>query len=400
MATEQGIINSGQDFFNSLRLRHIYGDLNTIEAKINKRSFLRLTNPDPDIVAAEAERIIQAGPLRGISFIEANKQGYFVYEGAPVPLAWWAPHRFERQFLTRLAHSLTGEFPFILDVACGTGLLAKLLAAETDAKVVGLDPGEIFNEMSGIDRLPDTPGNILLRKKDVWKAVNTYGPKYPYQLNRERRELLKRLKREPEKVSIFLSPEYPYSSSAKEGFNRPNEGVEELSDEVKRIQEIAPLYKAPSPIDLVICSFMPVGADLTVPIRDGIYPKGIVYVRQMRGGTGTGDYFLYEYLNPESSKRLRYSQISFNPGEHYQVVARWPTPSQNNWHASETNKLQSPMTAEVVVQLRKDVVLAKTDRITCPSYPWDQDIEDFLGQVLRKELFFAGIEQATNSLFA
>ena len=32
-------------------------------------------------------------------------------------------------------------------------------------------------------------------------------------------------------------------------------------------------------LDLVICSFMPSTADLTIPIRDGINPKAIVYIR-------------------------------------------------------------------------------------------------------------------------
>lgn len=398
MPTEQGAVPFRQNFFNNLGLRHIYGDRTTSVAKINKRSYLRLTNPDPDIVVAEAEKIIQQGPLRGISFIEANKRGYYVYEGAPEALAWWAPHRLERQFIGRLAHAVGGDTPFILDVACGTGFVAKVLAAETDAKVLGIDSEASFDDMFGIDRLPYTPGGVSLRKRDVWNVVNTLGPKYPPKLYRERRELLKRLQRGKPSV-VFRSQKYPFSSSALEGVNRVNEGVEELYDEMKRIQEIAPLYKTPSPIDLVICSFMPDGLDLTVPIRDGIYPKGIVYIRQMRGGTGAGDYYLYDYLNMENAESLRYSQISFNPGEHYKVVARWPTPSRNNWLASEGDKLRNPMTAEVVVQLRKDIVLSKIEESTSPSYPWDNDIEVFLGKVLRKDLFFAGIEQATNSLF-
>ncbi|KAF0247639.1 MAG: hypothetical protein FD167_2957, partial [bacterium] len=182
------------------------------------------------------------------------------------------------------------------------------------------------------------------------------------------------------------------------GVNVPEE-VEQLSDEVRRLQEITPLYTTPSPVDLAVSSFMANKVELTIPIRDGIHPKCIVYVRHIRGITGAGDYFLEEF-DPES---LRYSQISFNPGEHYRVVARWPTPIQLDWYnrdrRSSLDDILSlhSMTAEVVVQLRKDVILAKTESTTSPSYPWDQDIEALVGE--EKGIFFAGIEQASDSLF-
>ena len=114
----------------------------------------------------------------------------------------------------------------------------------------------------------------------------------------------------------------------------------------------------------------------------------------MRGGTGAGDYFLMGWPYPEV---LRYSQISFNPGENYQVVARWPTPSLNDWHRRNEIK-QNNVTAEVIVQLRKDVTLVGTDRIASPAYPWDQDIEELVGW--RRQSYLGEIEQVTQSLFA
>lgn len=254
--------------------------------------------------------------------------------------------------------------------------------------------------MFNFRRLPDTPGDVTFLKRDVWNVVDTFGPKYPAGLNRERRQLLRKLKREPDHKSIFSVPEYPFFAGV--SINMPNQDVEPLYDEVRRLQEITPLHTDPSPVDIVICSFMPSKVDLTIPIRDGIYPKCIVYVRQVSGATGAGDYFL-EDLNPES---LRYSQISFNPGEHYEVVARWPTPNKQDVNNANIERPEledilplRPMTAEVVIQLRKDVMPVQTEEVILQSHPWDQEIEDFFVSEREKGLFFDGINEATRALF-
>lgn len=387
-------VEGGQSFFDSVSLGHIYGDRNTVQVKINKRSYMRLADPNPDVVRTEGMKIIEEHGLRGLRAAEATREGYFVYEGMPYALAWWTPHKAERELLVRLAHSLTNDTPFILDVPCGTGFLARLLATETDSRVVGLDSGKgDLLGMFNFRRLPDTPGDVALLKRDVWNVIDTLGPKYPSYLNRERRQLLRQLRREPEH-------EYPFFAAT--GINVTNERAEPLSDEIRRLQEITPLHTDPSPVDVVVCSFMPDKADLTIPIRDGIYPKCIVYVRQISGGTGAGDYFL-EDLNPES---LRYSQISFNPGEYYEVVARWPTPNKQDVNNKDMEKPEledilplRPMTAEVVVQLRKDVVPVQTSEVSLQSHPWDQEIEDFFISDREKWLFFGGINEASRLLF-
>lgn len=112
-------VESGQGYFDSFSLGHIYGDRNTVSARINKRSYMRLADPNPDVVMAEGMKIIQKHGLRGLRTAEATREGYFVYEGMPYALAWWTPHRVERELLVRLVHSLTNNTPLMLDVDAG-----------------------------------------------------------------------------------------------------------------------------------------------------------------------------------------------------------------------------------------------------------------------------------------
>lgn len=397
-------VESGQSFFDAVHLGQIYGDRNTVSVRINKQSYMLLTDPDPEVVMAEGMKIIEKNRLRGLRWAEATKRGYFAYEGMPYALAWWIPHRMEREFLVRLARSVTNVTPLILDVGCGTGFLARLMAAETEAEVVGVDYGtkgdRIRLGLFTFDRLPDTPGNVTLLKRDVWNVVDTFGPKYPAPLNRERRQLLRKLRRAPKHDSIFFGPEYPFFADA--SINVSNQNMEPLSGEIRRLQEITPLYTEPSSVDVAICSFMPTRVELTIPIRDGIFPKCIVYVRQISGGTGAGDYFLEDF-NPES---LRYSQISFNPGEHYETVARWKTPNKQDLNNVDIERPEledilrlHSVTAEVVVQLRKNVVPAQTGEVTLPSHPWDQEIEEFFITDRERGAFFDGINEAARLLF-
>lgn len=169
---------------------------------------------------------------------------------------------------------------------------------------------------------------------------------------------------------------------------------EQFKDEIQRLQEIADLYYSPSPVDMAICSFMPLETELTVPIRDGIYPKCIVYVRPSNGRSGAGDY----YLERDPAEDLRFAMMSLNPGVHYRTLARWPTVSNLDWYPYERFfGYTGSLGAEVVIQIRNDVTVRNTPDIQINSYPWDQEIEVMLAKYNRAKEFFGGMEEARKS---
>jgi SAM-dependent methyltransferase len=72
--------------------------------------------------------------------------GYYVVEGdkssSDMPLSYWAPRREEIQRIVEVAKYLHKgtDRPKILDVGCGSGFLAYLLALTGEVDVIGIDP--------------------------------------------------------------------------------------------------------------------------------------------------------------------------------------------------------------------------------------------------------------------
>jgi SAM-dependent methyltransferase len=88
------------------------------------------------------------------------------------PVSYWAPRREEIQRFVEIAKAVhTGEGrPRILDVGCGTGFLAYLLAETGEVDVIGLDP-----EQSLIQGSPYSHSNLELEVGDSNDAVEKYG---------------------------------------------------------------------------------------------------------------------------------------------------------------------------------------------------------------------------------
>lgn len=105
------------------------------------------------------------------------------------PVSYWAPRREEIQRFVDIAKAVyRGEGkPKVLDVGCGTGFLAYLLAETGEVDVIGLDPEE-----SLIMNSPYSHPNLQLEVGDSRDAVKRYSGQdfdivinswMPYQLN-------------------------------------------------------------------------------------------------------------------------------------------------------------------------------------------------------------------------
>lgn len=88
------------------------------------------------------------------------------------PVSYWAPRREEIQRFVEIAKAVhNGEGrPKVLDVGCGTGFLACLLARTGEVDVIGLDP-----EQSLIHGSPYSHPNLRLEVGDSNDAVKKYG---------------------------------------------------------------------------------------------------------------------------------------------------------------------------------------------------------------------------------
>lgn len=279
---------------------------------------------------------------------------------------FWAPHEYERELLLNLAISLgSKEKPFIVDVGCGTGFIGNLLTMDGGVDVLGVDTSQNTLEV------PLFSKDITLVTRDIWDISQSLGPHYNPEISREIEEITLDIKRNTVGEPVFHShngvTETGLDTSALEGWK----------EKVKKLQRLVRQYDEPSLVDMAFCSFMEKYVELTIPIRDTIHPRCIVYVRAVDGNTGAGDYYSVTEHFPYYED-LEYHIMSFSPGDNYKTIARWRTPSALDWDVESNSFDYGGNGAEVIIQLRKDINLRLCETLTVPSYPWDAELKTLL----------------------
>lgn len=283
--------------------------------------------------------------------------------------------------------------PTILEAACGSGIVSRVLAAEGNIEVIGVDPKAV---KMGSERIPPTPGSVQLRQADLWDVIDEFSPGFPQDVVSRRKTLLNTIKAEYSKKAIFelfcLG-----CACGQEG------DPQRVKNEVRELQELARTTEMSSPIDIVLCSFMPRDIDLTVPLRDGIYPKAIIYTRPISGMSGAGDFYVEGIFDRDTDEEIMpddNAAISFNPGSNYRTVARWLTPCSNDWwYFNKPPHFYERFKAEVVIQVRKDIQIKGSGDIGVNKYPFDDDfVQGFKKPELYRQ-FREGLESACIELF-
>lgn len=388
-------------FFRSVTLGLLYGEHTRPKGRVYlsqeqmKKWFL---TPVEYRREGESERIAFARS-QGIQWVDSinahfdrTAGQYYLFEVSPPKLAYWAPHQSEREVLLNLAQALAGkkQHSTIVEVGCGSGIVSRMLAADSNARVIGIDPD--IKYMGG-DRIPSTPGNIHLYSSDLWNAVDILGPEYDESNLAERKKLLALMEPFTEK------PVFEYFGHG--DFNAQEGDISALNSELRNLQKITTSSTSDSPVDLVLCSFMDRDKELTVPIRDGIYPKVIVYIRPVSGRSGAGDYYLETTID-ESDGAERPpnldSAISFNPGRNYRTVARWKTPNAIDWKSYDKPPEFSGLSSEVVIQIRNDQMVESFPDLEIPHYSYDKDIEKSFKSESDYLRFRGGIREARQLL--
>ncbi len=313
-------------------------------------------------------------------------------------LAFWLPYPEERIAILQIAQAAAqGKKPVILEVGYGSGLVSNLLASDGHANVVGVDDN---SEELRTNIIPDVPG-VTLFTRDIWDMIDRFGPSFSVENEEQRKKLLEAVRQAGQTFEVT-------DHFGDLMLGNPNK----LNEEIANLQSIAPQAEQESPIDVVLCSFMSLNSELTVPIRDGIFPKVIIYVRPNNRKSGAGDFYEvtkdnvvnvdddinddnpFQAVNPNS-------HISFNPGVNYTAVYRWGTPWAQDLPSFgfdwESEHKVDKSTAEVVVQVRKDVVLDPVDPLLVGRYNFDNEMKDLWGEKLQE--FLAGIKSVQPALF-
>ncbi len=365
---------------------------------------------------AERETLAKQHGIKAIgSYGGDGVTGFFLGEAHQTEkLSYWVPHFFEREILRRVICSVcsNNKKPTVLEVGCGSGLLAALLGADNKINIVGIDI-DIKNPNG--TRISTAPNTFLL-KTDIWNVVNNYSHKYPGEIQIKREKLLSAVRNRER--SFFLYELYGG------WFGDPKE----LNQEIDVLQRSSRATEQETSIDVVICSFMEMGAELTVPIRDGIYPKAIIYVRPMNGRSGGGDYYFaksggnffdidkwnqqaeQDKLEPEgdgSEEELQKllaiinanTNISYHPGTNYTTKARWITPCQLSYDSGKHRFDSDRDFAEVIIQTRNDTKFTPTPSPQIHEYPFDLEIESAFGQSSPFEKHANEMNQARQLLF-
>ena len=358
----------GSEYFSRLPLGDIYG---RTTLKPGTRIMTDIPNDDDAYkLFKDHERVRELAEKHGIPHIgsgsyggDRKKQPFIeISAGMGAPMTNWAPFVAERGAIAALAISISGsDRPVVLEVGAGNGFTSKLLAADKCLRVVATDPN-----LSKYEQIPYTPGDVTLRDADVFDLVEEFGPARSLQDTARIKEILERIK------GSFMEDKNMYFWGMQHGFFR-GMGYGEFGKDVAELRKTAGKYKQQSPVDLVVCSFMTTGDDLTLAIRDGIRPKAIVYVMPLNGLSGVGNY----YLDDDRKRGVENEVVSFNPGKEYQTVARWQTFWHDEWGRFCYDQSFGIEQADVVVQLRNDVrPRAPREIPVVRTYPFDEQIAD------------------------
>ncbi len=411
-------------YFGKLPLSDIYGrdHPQPLEVPITREQYNRWSDRSIPSEELDAEKLAFA-KQHGLSGVGTygrafSRDGFAMIEFSTRELTQWMPSLPERQLIIWLAKAVKGnsDVPQMIEVGHGSGIVAKVFGVTKEIVVIGFDTEEKIMDRYDLSVVPDIPDWVRLFKADIWDQIKLYDPKFTPETDAKRQSLLEAVRGAGpsfyEVEAVLFSGQY--------GDPR------RLNSEIATLQALVHERTTDSPVDVVLCSFMATESELTVPIRDGIYPKAIVYIKpvEFESKAGAGD-FDKPSVDPEKLDRCfediersidsdddlkddtefdleaeinPNSHISFHPGKNYEVVARWPT-TYANIHYDQSN-LFHPLDLgfEVIIQLRKDVRLADIPFPGLERFPFDDDIEFCLAKGDQLQRFRYGVEQARQSL--
>lgn len=266
--------------------------------------------------------------------------------GIGPPLIEWAPIFLERGAISALALNVSDkEKPLVLDIKCDSGLTTKLLSADNNLDVVGIDTTHLS--------LTDTVIENLLEE---------YGPTYPPGEREVLLQLLKDARTATQKGFLF------HVMGADFGQRSPQEVVRTLQTFVRQAQ-------GKPPVDVAILNMPSYEPFEIFSIRDGLHPKVIVYVKPIESPL-SDDFYADESFSGEEQLD---TGSAYNPGRNYRTLARWQTFAHADWLSDAYGFSIGENATEVVVQLRNDIQLRNAFSLPeLRNYDWDMEVGDVI----------------------
>lgn len=360
------------NFFLKLSVGNIYGEY-TMDPKTRIGTDLIVPKDHPPRLTEEEKKsITQKYHIPSIGYIQLidhpeGKQ-FVVTPGMSERVTEWAPISLERAAITAVARAVSDkELPYVVDVGCGNGFNSKLLAEESQLKILGIDPN-----------LPEethySNENVELRKADIHDILNELGPIRDSQTTKQIASTLEKIRH------AFLTLDDPFNAIF---FKYLHDQRQKLENEIEELQRNADKYVKDSSVDVVLCSFMPDEIDLTLAIRDGIHPKAIIYAFDdlPRDCLDQTDFY-QEHLRKNAGD-LQNKVLRFNPGSNYETMAEWQTFYRRDWEYGQTGPI-AITDGRVVVQIRKDVELNLPQNVATRAYEWDKDIISMIHEHRKK----------------
>lgn len=381
---------SETDFFENLTLADIYGSHTlrpgteiVTDIPYNKFNTLDWNSQERKELTRELEKkynIPEIGGYGNHSFTQENNGNLVITAGLSKGLTYWAPHHEERKVLIELAKAISNNNkPLILEAGCGTGFLSQLLADDDKTKVVGIEKYH--------DQLAELPnGKAELIVANFYDAYSFFSPNMPANDKQQTETLIKYIR---ENILSDLKEDLDETENDPEeklarfyasalGHNFDLGPMYKFRKELKQLQQLARKNAYNSKVDLAICSMMQQGVELTIPIRDGVVPKVIVYTRKIDGLSGLTDFWGREKIYKGNRETIPYCVSSYNPGINYRAVSKWPTVWKGNWSHKAYQLSQWLPEVEVVVQLRNDINIQKLKDIQIPYYSWDDELLEII----------------------
>lgn len=339
--------------------------------------------------------ISKACGFKGRGSLMGGSVGHFISESYIEGIIEWFPSKVERDFILTLASSLAnGKLPLILDIACGSGFNTNLLAVNGLSRTIGIDP---FLDVCGRERVPQVFHGAQVLQADFWDVYQKFSPEFKESIRDERFKIINKIKEATYTKGFIDNYSYEHSLA--------------FTHDIKTLQTQCQEKTYDSQVDLALVSFMPRDLDLTIPVRDGVFPKAIIYVRPIDGSSGANDFYSSELEGTLLSKllflkkeyrdlfnSLPHQLLSFNPGQNYKTVARWKTHSYSAWE-SYHGKINSELEAEVIVQLRNDVSLGN-GQAESQDFGFDLELERAFGDKKRFKSFKEGVLRAREKVFS
>lgn len=282
------------------------------------------------------------------------------------PLSKWAPTTSEVGAIIDLARSVAPQKqrPVILDLECGTGLLAYTLVNTGLVEVIG---SEQQRNWLTANEPHFKHSSLYFSNENAWETAIRFSPSFNPQEAEKRIRVIDGVHNAIEHCEEVFNEKV----SSPEFETEWEKWVQGFKAILAELRNLSAGFTKESIVDLVVSSCAPKGFDPTIPIRDVISPKAIFYVGETNfyQPSATG-------ITAMDVPLIDLTDESYQPGDRYREIASWRTYCNDDWkfHVSDRVHTQDLLRIGASMQIRQDVHLTAVSPAKIEPLPWDEEL--------------------------